>query len=45
MEQFEVGEKGLGIEELEAVTQLLHRNMAVFSQGETDLGQTPLTPP
>lgn len=34
--QFGVGDK-------EAVKQLLHRNLSVFSRGETDLGRTHLT--
>lgn len=38
--QFGVGDMGLSAEQTEAVKQLLHRNLSVFSQGETDLGST-----
>lgn len=43
MSQFGVGDKGLSVEQTEAVKQLLHRNLSVFSRGETDLGRTHLT--
>lgn len=44
MSQFGVEEKGLVAEQLKSVRQLLYKNLAVFSQGETDLGRTNLTP-
>lgn len=43
MSQFGVGDKGLSVLQTEAVKQLLHRNLSVFSRGETDLGRTHLT--
>ena len=35
--------RGLSVEPIQAVKQLLHRNFSVVSQGETDLGRTHLT--
>lgn len=42
MHHFGIGNKGLSAEQTEAFEQLLHRNLSVFSQGETDLGRTHL---
>lgn len=41
MSRFGVEKKVCSPEELKSVKQLLHKNIAGFSQGETELGRTP----
>lgn len=40
---FGLGQRGFSVEQLKAVKELVHKNMSVFSCGETDLGRTHLT--
>ncbi len=43
MRQFGVEEEGFSPRELKAARHLLHQNISVYSQGETELGRTHLT--